>query len=117
MKINWTSYPKESNFLAAMSYLTLLLGGKKAEQYVKDLRMRTVERFAAKDVLRASRTQPLAETVEHVKTNLSKMAKGEEISPVLLCRHKGHLIIADGTHRISAIWHTEEDMMVHALIV
>ena len=116
MEIKWLDKPNDSSFDAALSYLTLLVGNVKAKRMVKKLRKASVEHFAAKDILRAAQTQALPAKIEHVATNMKKIKSEQEIGPVLLCRHKGHLIIADGIHRISAAWHIEEDTLVHALV-
>ena len=117
IEIKWCKEPKESNFVAALSYLTLRCGHKEAEQLVKKLRKAKVEEFAAKDILRAAEMESLPANIEHVASNVKKMKNHDEVSPVLLCRIKDKpLIIADGTHRISAAWHLEEDTVVHALI-
>jgi hypothetical protein len=115
--INWLEHPKDSNFDAALSYLTLLLGAEKAKRFVKKLRSGIVEEFLVKDILRAAHTQALSHKIDHVASNTKKITDKEAISPVLLCRYKGHLIIADGMHRISAIWHKGEDNKVHAIVV
>jgi hypothetical protein len=105
MEIKWLDKPHDSSFDAALSYLTLLLGNVKAEQH-----------FAAKDILRAAQTQALPAKKNHVVLNIKKIKSEQEIGPVLLCRHKGHLIIADGFHRISAAWRIGEDTLVHTLV-
>ena len=116
MEIKWLDKPHDGSFDAAHSYLTLLVGDVKAVRTVKKLRKASVEHFAAKDILRAAQTQALPAEIEHVATNIKKIKDEQEIGPVLLCRHKGHLIIADGIHRVSAAWHIGEDTRVHALV-
>jgi len=116
MEIKWLGKPTDSSFDAALSYLTLLFGNLEAKRLVKKLRKASVEHFAAKDILRAAQSQALPTEVEHVSLNLQKIKSEKEIEPVLLCRHNGHLIIADGIHRISAAWHLEEDTPIHAIV-
>jgi hypothetical protein len=117
MSINWLDHPKDTNFDSAMSYLILAVGHPIAKQLVDKLHKAAIEKFAAKDILRAANTQALPIQTEHVQDNLEKMKKGQEIGPVLLCRVPDRpLIIADGMHRISAAWYLDEDTLVHALV-
>jgi len=68
--------------------------------------------YAAKDLLRASRTHLLDKDSPHVAEDLKKIKKGKKLSPVLLVRGDGRqgitLTIADGYHRICASWHWDE---------
>ena len=116
MKINWLHHAKDSNFEAALSYLTLACGEKMALMLVNKLKKETVKYFAAKDILRAAVLKALSSNIEHVRKNIEKMKNNDEIGPVMLCRFEDKpLIIADGMHRISASWHLGEDNMVAAL--
>jgi disulfide oxidoreductase YuzD len=65
----------------------------------------------AKDILRASELPLLAKDNIHVKENLQKVKKGKKLSPVLLVRDS-KLIIADGYHRVCAIYYLSEDLQV-----
>ena len=118
IKINWLEEAKASNFDSAESYLTLVCGHVAAKKLVGELRKAKVEHFAAKDILRAAEIEAFPSNTEHVKTNINKVKNDEKLGPVMLCRVKDHpLIIADGMHRVSAIWHFGEDLVVHALVV
>lgn len=117
IKINWLPEAKDSNFNAAESYLTLVCGHAAAKKLVADLRKAKIEHFAAKDILRAAETEPFPANTQHVKTNITKIKNDEPLGPVMLCRVKDHpLIIADGMHRVSAVWHFGEDIIIHALV-
>jgi len=53
----------------------------------------------------------------HVLTNLKKFKKGKKLSPLLLERVKGKLIIADGYHRICASYYLSKDLEVPCRLV
>ena len=71
----------------------------------------------AKDILRASNLPMLPKSNIHVRENLSKAKKGKKMSPILLVRSSPHLIIADGYHRICAIYYLSEDQEVPCRLV
>ena len=74
----------------------------KALHKQKDLR-----HFAAKDLLRASGLPLLPEANAEVAADLTKVKRGEKLSPVLLVEGIP-LWIADGYHRICASYHLGE---------
>jgi hypothetical protein len=63
-------------------------------------------------LLRASSLPLLPKDDPHVEDDLGKIHKGKPMAPVLLIRGsiaKGSpLVVADGYHRICAIWHFDE---------
>jgi hypothetical protein len=63
-------------------------------------------------LLRASNLPLLPKDDPHVEDDLNKIHKGKPMAPVLLIRGsiaKGSpLVVADGYHRICAIWHFDE---------
>jgi hypothetical protein len=75
--------------------------------------------FAAKDIFRASRLPLLGVTNSHVRKNHMKIAAGEKLSPLLLVRDpsNGKLVIADGYHRMCAVYLFDEDTRVPCKIV
>jgi len=63
-------------------------------------------------------TSPLLpDTNRHVKENLRKIKKKEKLSPILLVRANGKLIIADGYHRLFASYYFTEDLDVPCRLV
>jgi hypothetical protein len=54
----------------------------------------------------------------HFKKDLTKIEDGKAISPLLLVRTAGdaNVIIADGYHRMCAIYALDEDAMIHCKI-
>jgi hypothetical protein len=107
----WLSEPEEHDYPAAMDYLTLLYPEALAKQIVSRFkRGRTVNK-KSKDILRASELPLLPKSNIHVRENLKKVKTGERLSPVLLLRDR-KLIIADGYHRVCAIYYLSEDLEV-----
>lgn len=73
----------------------------------------------AKDIFRAAGLPELDVTNYHVRKNTEKIAKEEKLSPILLVRDKEHgrVIVADGYHRICAVYQHNEDVSVPCKIV
>ena len=75
----------------------------------------------AKDILRASRLPLLPSDERHVAEDLKKIRKGKALSPVILIQ--GDLtrgrppIIADGYHRMCAVYSIDEDALIPCKIV
>lgn len=118
-EINWLKEPRESNYPAGISYLTLCFPEKKAKSLVRKLKQAKMTTFKAKDIFRASRLNLLGLQNRHVDANLAKIKSGEELSPILLVRDplSNRVIIADGYHRLSAVYAQCEDADIPCKIV
>jgi hypothetical protein len=70
--------------------------------------------FKAKDLFRASALALLSETNFHVRKDREKLTAGEKLSPLLLVRDAAHgrVIIADGYHRLCAVYSLDEDAVI-----
>ena len=119
MKNIWLDKPEDHDYPAAQSYLELLYSFEKAERIADTLKSycKIITKFKAKDIFRASQLSLLGVSNSHVSYNLKKMKKGKKLSPLLLVRDNGKLIIADGYHRLCAAYHKCEDMDVPCKIV
>jgi len=117
VKIHWLDEPEEHDYPAAESYLTLLYSEEEARATVAELRVADVVSFKAKDIFRASRLPLLGVSNSHVDKNLEKIKDGRALSPILLARSQGGLIIADGYHRMCAVYLHNEDAEIPAKIV
>jgi hypothetical protein len=117
----WKSEPEEHDFPAALSYLSLLLTEPEAAALVDALRVAGTTRHKAKDLLRASALPLLSRENAHVRKDLDKVEAGQRLSPVLLVRGRlgrgEPLTVADGYHRICALYHLDEDADVPCRIV
>jgi hypothetical protein len=112
MKNNfWLTEPEEHDFPAALDFLTLLYPEPFPVQIVSRLKQSNTINKKSKDILRASELPLLPKDNIHVKENLEKVKSGKKLSPVLLVRDS-KLIIADGYHRVCAIYYLSEDLEV-----
>jgi hypothetical protein len=75
--------------------------------------------FAAKDIFRASKLSLLGVSKSHVEKDRAKIIRHEKLSPLLLFRDKnnGMLVIADGYHRLCAVYTFDEDAVIPCKIV
>ena len=113
----WLDDPEEHDFPAAKDYLELLYSPEEAKKKVDLLRKAATVSKKAKDILRASMLPMLPESNIHVKDNIKKVKKGRKLSPVLLVRGNDKLIIADGYHRVCAIYFLSEDLDIPCRLV
>lgn len=113
-KIQWLDKPEEHDYPAAQSYLSLIYDSGIAARLVKQLRRAPVTGFKAKDLFRASGLSLLGISNSHVEKDRNKVLKGTPLSPLLLVRDKdnGKVIIADGYHRMCAIYSFDEDAVI-----
>jgi hypothetical protein len=117
--IHWKDVPEEHDFPAASDYLSLLFDDRSAAAIVERLRSGRGSSHKAKDLLRASRLDLLPAADPAVRKDLTKVARGEKLSPVLLVRAGAGapLIVADGYHRICASYHLDEDAEIPCRLV
>ena len=75
--------------------------------------------FKAKDIFRASRLNLLGLKNKHLYANMEKIENGEELSPILPVRDSlsNRVMIADGYHRLSAVYALSEDADIPCKIV
>ena len=118
-EIKWLPGPEKHNYPAAESYLTLLYSDSRAKKMVAMLRAAPVEQFRAKDIFRASQLSLLGVSDSHVVKDRKNIKKGISLSPLLLVRDEQHgrVVIADGYHRLCAIYGFDEDAWIHCKIV
>jgi hypothetical protein len=117
--VHWKHEPEEHDFPAAGDYLSLLFDDSDTAAIVERLRSRRSSSHKAKDLLRASRLDLLPEADPAVLRDLTKVARGEKLSPVLLVRAGtgAPLIVADGYHRICASYHLDENAAIPCRLV
>ncbi|MFZ0827654.1 MAG: hypothetical protein WAO02_09555 [Verrucomicrobiia bacterium] len=114
LKIKWLSRPEDHDYPAALSYLTLIYDAKTAASQVSKLKKAPLSEFKAKDIFRASRLSLLGASNSHVKKDMVKIESGSEVSPLLLARDpaNGKVVIADGYHRLCAVYTFDEDAVI-----
>jgi disulfide oxidoreductase YuzD len=117
--IKWHSEPQKHDYAAAASYLSLILGPRAAKKAAKELERAKIAEFPAKDIFRASMLSLLGVSNSHVERDQAKIIRHDRLSPLLLYRDKanGKLVIADGYHRLCALYKFNEDAMIPCKIV
>jgi hypothetical protein len=117
--IRWRGEPEDHDYPAAKSYLSLGLKPAEAKAIVAKLKKAGVTEFAAKDLFRASGLSLLGVSNSHVEKDMSRIKAGDKLSPLLLYKDKRHgkLIIADGYHRLCAVYRFDEDAKIPCKIV
>ncbi len=118
-RIRWLDEPEKQDYPAALSYLGLLFPPKAAKTLVRKLGRAPLREFKAKDIFRASGLSLLGVSNSHVQKDREKIAAGKALSPLLLVRDpaRGGVIIADGYHRLCAVYSFNEDAVVPCKIV
>jgi hypothetical protein len=119
MRIKWRDKPQKHDYPAAASYLSLTMDRQSAKIAALELNKAEMTEFAAKDIFRASGLSLLGVSNIHVERESVRIARDEKMSPLLLCRNKalGKLIIADGYHRLCAVYKFDEDAMIPCQII
>lgn len=115
----WLDQPEDHDYAAAESYLNLTFPATLTARIVKQLRRSRVTEFKAKDIFRASGLSLLGISNEHVEKDRRKIAAGKKLSPLLLVRdlQHGRVVIADGYHRLCAVYGYDEDASIPCKIV
>jgi hypothetical protein len=113
-EIQWLEKPIAHDYEAAEQYLQLMYDPKKARMLAGRLKRAPMAEYAAKDILRASGTSILyIEAFDWSKQEKS-LSDGKPLAPILLVRQDdgGPLIIADGFHRLCALFSADEEIKV-----
>ena len=118
-EIKWLPEPEEKDYPAAASYLGLVYDSKSVTAIIAKLKAAQVTLFKAKDIFRASGLSLLGVSNSHVEKDRGKINSGKPLSPILLVRdeHNAKVIIADGYHRLCAVYSFDEDECIPCKIV
>jgi hypothetical protein len=113
-KIEWLKAPEDHDYAAAASYLGLLYDAKAVAALAQQLQKAPMSEFKSKDIFRASMLSLLGISNEHVKKDEQKIKAGKALSPLLLVRDPAHgkVVIADGYHRLCAVYSFDEDAVI-----
>lgn len=119
VKIKWLDAPEDHDYPAAQSYLSLLFEAAAVARYLQQLKGVAVISFKAKDIFRASHLPLLGASNFHVEKDRSRISSGHALSPLLLVRDPSNhrTIIADGYHRLCAVYSYDEDALIPCKIV
>jgi hypothetical protein len=118
-EIKWLEAPEDHDYPAAESYLSLIYDAQTAASFSQQLKKASISGFKAKDIFRASGLSLLGVSNSHVEQDRKKILAGQALSPLLLVRDKpnGKVVIADGYHRICAVYGFDEDAVIPCKIV
>ncbi|HWZ47442.1 MAG TPA: hypothetical protein VNX00_04390 [Herbaspirillum sp.] len=117
--IRWQTEPAGKDYDAAETFLQLLYKPKKAHRWAKQLKQAKITAYAAKDILRASCT-PMSEIQAFDwRKQQKEIDEGKPLSPILIVKQDngGRLIIADGFHRMCALFANDQEIEVPCKIV
>lgn len=114
VEIKWLSELEEHDYPAALSYLCLLYDEQTATAHVNKLKRASTSEFKAKDIFRASGLSLLGVSNTHVEKDQQKILSGHELAPLLLIRDSanGRVVVADGYHRLCAVYSYNEDAVI-----
>ena len=118
-QIKWLAEPQKQDYPSAFSYLSLVFDEVEAKSIVEKLTNTTITGYKAKDIFRASSLSLLGISNKHVKKDLKKIKNDVSLSPLLLVRNSpnGKVIIADGYHRLCAVYSLDEEALIPCKIV
>ena len=113
-KIKWLKEPEKHDYPAAEAYLSLILEPRAAKTVAGQLKSAEMTEVAAKDIFRASGVSMPGIGNSHVEKDRTRIIRDEELSPLLLFRdaNRHMLVIADGYHRLCAVYTFDEDAMI-----
>jgi len=118
-EVRWLDRPEEHDYPAAGSYFSLLYPDQTARAVVARLRRAKMVEFRSKDIFRASGRALLGDGNSHVSKDRKRIEAGQKLSPLLLVRDAAHgkVLIADGYHRLCAVYSFDEDGAIPCKIV
>ena len=117
--IQWLPEVEAHDYPAAAFYLRILHDDRRVADLVTALEGAPIVQFKAKDIFRASQLSLLGLSNSHVEKDRRKIRKGISLSPLLLVRDEAHgkVVIADGYHRLCAVYGFDEDAWIPCKIV
>ena len=118
-QVKWLPTPEDKDYPAAESYLSLVDAPDQARAIVARLKAAPLSQFKAKDIFRASSLSLLGVSNSHVQKDTDKIKQGKALSPLLLVRDpaNGKVVIADGYHRLCAVYSLDEDALIPCKII
>ena len=119
IEIKWLPDVEEHDYPAAQSYLGLIYPEAHVTEIIAKMRVAPIVQFKAKDIFRASQLSLLGISNSRVEKDRNKILEGKSLSPLLLLRdpQNGKVVIADGYHRMCAIYGFNEDALIYCKIV
>ena len=118
-EIKWLPDVEAQVYPAAESYLSIIYSAERVSSIMTNFRRAAVVQFKAKDIFRASELSLLGVSNSHVEKDRQKISTGKGLSPLLLLRDQQNskVIVADGYHRLCAIYSFNEDALIQCKVV
>lgn len=118
-EIKWIPDEEEHDYPAAESYLRILYNEDRVADMIARFRSAAIVQFEAKDIFRASQLPMLSVSDSYVEKDRKKIREGISLSPLLLLRDEPNskVVIADGYHRLCAIYEFDEDAWIRCKII
>ena len=109
-----------ADYVHAFNYLSLLFSDDVAKALVAQLKKAPITQMRVNDLLRASRQGPADKNDPNVQAEIKNIKDEIPLGPVLLVQgdmSRGiHFVIADGYHRLSAMYSRDPSQMVPAQV-
>jgi hypothetical protein len=117
--ISWLPEPIEHDYGAAENFLQLFYKPKVCRAIVKKLKRAKMSTFSAKDILRASDASLAEIKLFDWSGQMQQINEGKALAPILLVRQDNgaRLLVADGFHRMCALFVQDEQISVPCKIV
>ncbi len=117
--VKWADDVEADDYPAAHSYLSLIFDKKRVGKIIASLRKAPLTAFKAKDLFRASQLSLLGISNSQVEKNRRRIRAGKALWPILLVRDPGNgrVIVADGYHRMCAVYGFDQDAIIQCKIV
>ena len=118
-EMKWLPDVEEDDYSAAESYLRIIYSEDRVSKMMTKFRSATIVQFKAKDIFRASQLSLLGVSNLHVEKDRKRISEGKGLSPLLMVRDKRNskVIVADGYHRLCAIYSFNQDALIQCKIV
>jgi hypothetical protein len=118
-EMKWLPDVEEDDYSAAESYLRIIYSEDRVSKMMTKFRSATIVQFKAKDIFRASQLSLLGVSNLHVEKDRKRISEGKGLSPLLMVRDKRNskVIVADGYHRLCAIYSFNEEALILCKIV
>lgn len=118
-EIKWLPDVEDKDYPAAQSYLGLIHSDAEVIGLVNKLKTAKIVQYKSKDIFRASGLSLLGISNSRVEKDRKKIKDGTPLSPLLLVRDiiNGKVVIADGYHRLCAVYSVNEDEWIPCKIV
>jgi hypothetical protein len=119
MDIQWLPDVEDHDYPSAASYLSLVFPDDRVAQLITALKAAPLVSYKARDIFRASQLSLLGVSNSHVEKDRKKILGGTSLSPLLLVRGEpqGKVVVADGYHRLCAVYSFDEDAWIRCKIV